>query len=196
MRIYIDIINAHKLDMENTNNINNISNISEVNNNFYEKFNPQIRAIVTRILNNSNQSQDIEDCINTVFLGLIERLQQYNETRGSLATFTAIITRSIALDYCKSNKNKIGELIGDDNLDFLSVPLEFENEVEFTMLIKSIHKKLNERENALFTMRFVLFYSPEEIAKSFKISRNAVDIRVNRLKVKIRNFLKKGGITL
>ena len=176
--------------------MSHMNNIFELNNNFYEKYNPQIRAIVTRILNNAGQAQDIDDCVNTVFLGIMEKLQQFNETRGSMAAFVAVIARSAALDYCKGNRRKIGELIGDDNIDFLSEPLEFDGEVEFGMLIESIHAKLNEKENILFTMRYILFYSPEEIAKSLKITRNAVDIRVNRLKKKIRNFLIKGGITL
>ena len=182
--------------MINVKYMENIKNLPEVNNSFYEKYNPQIRSIVTRILNNANRSQDIDDCVNTVFLGLMERLQQYNEMRGSMAAFVAIITRSITLDYCRSSKGNIGELIGDDNLDFLSKPLEFDDEVEFNMLIESIHAKLNDKENILFTMRFILFYSPQEIAKSLRITRNAVDIRVNRLKKKIKNFLIKGGITL
>ena len=173
-----------------------INNIPEIGDGFYDKFSPRIRAVVTRILNNANQSQDIEDCVHTVFMGIMEKLQQYNETRGSMSAFVTIITRSVALDYCKKNKGKIGELIGDDNIDFLSEPLEFEEEVDFNMLIESIHEKLNEKENILFTMRFILFYSPEEIAKVLKISRNAVDIRVNRLKKKIKNFLTKGGIII
>jgi len=168
----------------------------EVNNNFHEKFNPQIRVIVTRILNNANQSQDIDDCVNTVFLELMERLQQYNETRGSLAAFVAIITRSAALNYCKGNTRKAGELIGDDNIDFLCEPIEFENEVEFDMLVKNILGKLNDKECALFTMRFILFYSPEEIAKNLKIMRNTTDVRINRLKKKIKTLLIKGGITI
>ena len=176
--------------------MNNINNIPELDNNFYTRYNPHIRRIVTRILTNANQSQDIDDCVNTVFLGLMERLQQYNETRGSMAAFVAIITRSVALNYCKSNNNKMGELIGDDNIDFLCEPLEFENESEFDILIEKILEKLNEDENILFTMRFILFYSPEEIAKAFKIKRNAVDARVNRLKIKVKKLLIKGGITL
>jgi len=171
-------------------------NEKNIGNNFYEKYNPQIRAIVTRILTNAGQPQDIDDCVNTVFVGIMEKLRQYNETRGSMAAFVAIIARSVSLDYCKSNKNKLGELIGDDNIDFLCEPLGFESEAEFDMLVESIHEKLSEKENILFTMRFILFYSPEEIAKTFKISRNAVDIRVNRLKNKIKNFLTKGGTIL
>ena len=55
-----------------------MNNGYEVNNNFYEKYNPQIRAIVIRILNNAGQNQDIEDCVNTVFLELMEKEgQQY-----------------------------------------------------------------------------------------------------------------------
>ena len=179
--------------MKGTENMNN-DNIFEVNNSFYERYNPLIRKIVTRILNNSNQSRDIDDCVNTVFLGIMEKLQQNNETRGSMAAFVAIIARSVAMDYCKGNKRKMNELIGDENIDFMNDPLEFENEVEFEILVESIFEKLNEQENVLFTMKYILFYPAEEIAKVFKINRNAVDGRVNRLKSKIKKILAKGGI--
>jgi len=185
------------LIVEGTENMNNDNiNIFEVNNSFYDRYNPLIRKIVTRILNNFGQSGDIDDCVNTVFLDIMEKLQQYNETRGSMAAFVAIIARSAAINYCKGNMRRTGELIGDDNIDFMLEPLEFENEVEFNMLVEKIHEKLNEQENILFTMRFILFYTPEEIARAFNITRNAVDVRVNRLKKKIQNFLIKGGISL
>ena len=173
-----------------------IDNMFEVNDSFYEKYNPQIRAIVTRILNYANKSGEIDDCVNNVFLKLMENLQQYNETRGSMGSFIAIVARSTALDYCRSNMRKSGELVGDDKLDFLSEPIEFEDKIEFQMLVDSILEKLNEKESILFTMRYILFYSPEEIAKAFNITRNAVDIRVNRLKKKVKNFLTKGGLIL
>ena len=171
-------------------------NIPEVNNNFYEKYMPQIRAIVTRILSNANQAQDIDDCVNTAFVEIMERLQQYSESRGSLAAFVAIITRSAALNYCKSNSRKSGELVGDDKIDFLSAPIETEDKAEFQMLIDMILSKLNEQESILFSMKYLYFYTPEEIAKVFKINRNAVDGRVIRLKNKIKKLLLKGGITI
>jgi len=169
-----------------------------VNNNFYDKYNPQIRAIVTRILTNANQSGDIDDCVNTVFLELMEKLRQYNDTRGSMAAFVAIIARSAAIDYCRSNARKPNELIGDEKLDFLSEPLghNFENDVEFKMLVETILDKLNKQERILFTMKYILFYPSEEIAAVFKIKRSAVDMRVKRLKSKIKNFMTKGGIIL
>ena len=131
--------------------------------------------------------------MNTVYLELIEKLQQYNDTRGSLAAFVAVIARSTALDYCRKNMRKNSELIGNEKLDFLTEPMETEDKIEFQMLVESILEKLNEQENALFTFRYILFYSPEEIAKIFKIKRNAVDGRLNRLKNKVKQLLIKGG---
>ena len=186
----MNLINAKgiKMDIENT--------VPEINDNFYEKYNPQIRAIVTRILNYANQSRDIDDCVNIVYVELIEKLRQYNETRGSMGAFVAIVARSTALDYCQSNVRKQSELIGDDKIDFLSEPMEFEDKVEFEMLVESILEKLDEQERALFTFRYILFYSPEEIAKALKIRRSAVDMRVSRLKSKVKTLLLKGGMIL
>ncbi|MCL1859825.1 MAG: sigma-70 family RNA polymerase sigma factor [Oscillospiraceae bacterium] len=172
-------------------------NIFEVNNSFYEKYNPTIRGIVTNILKYTNQSQDIDDCVNTVFLSLMEKLQQYNETRGSMAAFVIMITRSTALDYRRNSNRKISELVSDDKIDFLSEPIEFEDEVEFDVLVeKIILEKLNNEERRLYTMKYILFDPPEEIAKCFNINRNAADARIHRLKSKIKSLMKKGGITI
>ncbi|MCL2160241.1 MAG: sigma-70 family RNA polymerase sigma factor [Oscillospiraceae bacterium] len=176
------------------------SEIFEVNDKFYDKYNPHVRKIVARILTNANQRSHIEDCVSEVFLQLIERLRQYNETRGSMAAYVTIIARSVALNYAKSNVRHIGELIGDDNIEFLTEPSSFEDELEselgYETLVKSILEKLSEKESALFTMRFILLYQPEEIAKSLKITRNMVDFRISKLKSKIKRFLIKGGIRI
>jgi RNA polymerase sigma-70 factor (ECF subfamily) len=149
-------------------------------------------------LASSGQTQpcDIDDCVNDVYLALMEKLQQYNESRGSLGAFVAVIARSTALHYRRDNKNKIYELIGDDKLNLLHGYLDVENKVEFQILVDGILDKLNEQEKALFVFRYIFLYSPEEIAKSLKIKRSAVDVRINRLKKKIKNFLIKGGITI
>jgi RNA polymerase sigma-70 factor (ECF subfamily) len=183
----MDFINMNEADTKN---------IYEVNDSFYEKYNPQIRLIVTRILNYGNQTRDIDDCVNAVYIELLERLQQYNETRGSMGAFVAIIARSAALNYCKRNMRKKSELIGDENIDFLREPIGFEDKIEFEMLVDEIRKKLNKEERILFGMRYIYYYSPEEIAKAFKIKQNTVNKRVSRLRNKIKKLLLKGGINI
>jgi len=172
------------------------NNTSEVNQGFYEKYDPQIRAIVARILNAAGKTQDIDDCVNIVYLDLMEKLRQYNETRGSMGAFVTIVTRSTALDYCRSSLRRANELVGDDKLDFLANPLAYEDEVEFNLLVESILNKLNKKERVLFTMRYISFYTPEEIAKAMNIRRSAVDMRVNRLKSKVKKLLIEGGILI
>ena len=178
----------------NTMNIPN--NTPEVNQGFYERYDPQIRAIIARILNAAGKTQDIDDCVNIVYLELMEKLRQYNETRGSMGAFVTIVARSTALDYCRSSLRKAQELVGDEKLDFLANPLSYEDEVEFNMLIESILEKLNKKERVLFTMRYICFYTPEEIAKAMSIRRSAIDMRVNRLKSKVKKLLTEGGILI
>jgi len=186
------------LSVEETGDINNDNNnaANNIGNNFYMKYNPQIRAVVTRILTNAGQPQNIDDCVSAVFLELMEKLQQYNEMRGSMAAFVTVIARSVSLNYCRDNKKNIYELAGGDKINFISEPLKFENEVEFNMLVEGLFELLNKKERALFTMRFLLFYPPEEIAEALGITRNAADVRLNRMKNKIKKILTKGGLIL
>ena len=169
---------------------------SELNHNFYTRYDPQIRSIVARILSQANQARDIDDCVNMVYLELMNRLQQYSETRGTMSAFVTVIARSVSLDYCRSNMRITSELIHTEKIDFLKEPMAFEDKIEFKMLVESIIEKLNKKERPLFTMRYILYYSPDEIAKILKIKRSAVDMRVNRLKGKIKNLLIKGGINI
>ena len=170
--------------------------VTKVTNDFYEKYDSQIRAVVARILNYAGQTQDIDDCVNIVYVDLLEKLQQYNETRGSMGAFISVISRTAALKYCRKNIRRANELIGGDKMDFLADPIEYEDEAEFNILVEKILAQLNQKERALFTMRYLYFYSPEEIAKVLQIRRSAVDMRVNRLKNKIKSLLKQGGITI
>jgi len=184
------------MKVTNGSNKNELEFTTELNNSFYDRYNPQIRAVVTRILTYAGMAGEIDDCVNTVFLDLMEKLQQYNEVRGSMGAFVAVIARSVALNYCKSNMRRSAELVGDDKLDFLSAPLGYDNEAEFDLLVESIAAKLNKQERILFSMRYLYYYTPEEIAKALKIRRSAVDMRVNRLKSKIKSFLTKGGVII
>ena len=189
----IDSINT--IDTEKMGALDPNDGITEVNHNFYVKYDPQIRAIVARILLSAGQARDIDDCVNDVYLALMEKLDRYSETRGSMGAFVTVIARSTALHHCRDNRHRLDELVGDGELDCLVGDMEVENKVEFQLLVDGILDKLNEQENALFVLRFLLFHSPEEIAKSLNINRNAVDARICRLKNKVRKLLIKGGIT-
>ena len=185
-KIKIKFHRKERVDLERNSEINDL----------YSKYNSDIRAVVAKILYYSDQERDIDDCVNEVYIRLIENLRQYNETRGSMAAFVAIIARSTALNYCKSNIHKLNELVGDVKIDVLSGPINVEDEIGFKTLIEDITKKLKKEERVLFTMRYVYYFTPEEIAKEFNINVGAAYKRITRLKNKVKKLLIKGGIVL
>lgn len=139
---------------------------------------------------------DIDDCVNTVFVELLSKSGKYDAARGNMEAFVTVVARSAALNYCKSNMHKNKELIGDDKFDFLLSPICYEDEAEFGLLAESIISKLNKQESELFAMRYLYYYPPGEIAVALNIKRSAVDMRLSRLRDKIRKQLIKGGIIL
>ena len=169
-----------------------------INNDFYNEHYAKVRAIASRILQAANQANEIDDCVSAIFLELMTKFQDYDDERGSISAFVTVVTRSTALNYRKSVIRKSDELIGDENLDFFAVPIEYQSvsETDFDLLVESIITKLNKAERALFTMRYLYYYTPDEIAKVLKIKRSAVDMRSTRLKAKIQKLLIKGGLSI
>jgi RNA polymerase sigma factor (sigma-70 family) len=113
-----------------------------------------------------------------------------------MAAFVAIIARSTALNYRKSSINKSNELIGDEKIDVLSDPIDVEDEIEFKIQIENITKNLKKDERVLFAMRYIYYFTPEEIAKEFNINIGAAYKRITRLKNKVKKILIKEGIIL
>ena len=187
------MINLTEVDT-NENQDTAIKNI--INNDFYDEYYAKVRAIASRILQAANQANEIEDCVSTIFLELMTKFQEYDDKRGSIGAFVTVVARSTALNYRKSVMKKSDELIGDENLDFFAVPIDYQNEADFDLLVESIITKLNKAERALFTMRYLYYYSPDEIAKILKIKRSAVDMRTTRPKAKIQKLLIKGGLSI
>jgi len=191
-RVRLDSVSSVTMEeIENTG-----SGIPKIDNGFYERYDPEIRTIVAKILYHSNQESYIEDCVNDVYLRLIENLQQYNETRGSMAAFVAIIARSTALNHCRGNRRRPNELVGDEKIDVLSDPINVEDEIGFKVLVEDITKKLKKEERILFAMRYIYYFAPEEIAKEFHISVGTAYKRINRLKNKVKKYLTEEGIVL
>ena len=165
-----------------------------VNDDFYETYNKKITIIVKRMLSQTGITQDIDDCVNIVYVKLMESIGSFDEKRGSMDTYVNLITHSTVIDYLKKHSKFKNELVGNEIFDFLYAPLECEDEAVFNILVENIYAKLKKEERILFTMRYILFHPPEEIAKVLNIRRNTVDTRCKRLKAKVKKYLKGADI--
>jgi len=165
-----------------------------VNDNFYETYNNKITIIVKRMLAQTGITQDIDDCVNIVYVKLMESIDSFDENRGSMDTYVNLIAHHTVINYIKRNSKYKNELVGDEIFDFFYAPLECEDEAVFNILVENICAKLKKEERILFTMRYILFHPPEEIAKVLNIKRNTVATRCKRLKAKVKKYLKGAGI--
>ena len=68
----------------------------------YEQYRGKVFGFVRSKVFNSN---DAEDLVQTVFLKVYGKLDQYDETKASLSTWIYTITRNTVYDYLKSKRD-------------------------------------------------------------------------------------------
>lgn len=164
----------------------------------YELYNrcaPVARQVVGRILCAVGSSEDVEELVQDVMWELLEHPEKYDESRGNLTTYTAVLSRSRALNARKKLLNSrtiplegILELGYEDNRAV--------EELELKELVSRILTSLKPREQKLFTMRFLYHMTIEDIAGQGGCSRRAVDIRLSRLRRKLERIFAAEGIIL
>lgn len=161
----------------------------------YDQYAPVARQVINRILYPAGSREDVEELVQDVMWELLEHPEKYQEERGSLTVYVAVLSRSRALNARK----KLGCL--------RTVPMEgmmelgYEDsrlvkELELKELVGRILASLKPREQRLFTMRFLYHMTIEEIAVHLKCSRGAVDVRISRLRRKLETLFAAQGITI
>ena len=154
-------------------------------------------VIVGGILGNAGTTQDIEECISDVYVQVWKNPESFNQQKGSLKTFLAVIARSKALSsYRKLSKSKIVELdeairsTDDDLLDYI---VDKEMCQELYVAIES----LTEPNKEIVIRRYFFEERPASIAKSTSLPVKEVENRLYQSKLKLRKKLGgKGGFVL
>ena len=154
-------------------------------------------VIVGGILGKVGTTQDIEECISDVYVQVWKNPESFNQQKGSLKTFLAIIARSKALDtYRKLSKSKIVELdeaiksTDDDLLDYIV-------DKEMCQELYTAIESLTEPNKEIVIRRFFFEERPASIAKSTSLPIKEVENRLYQSKLKLREKLGgKGGFML
>ena len=142
-----------------------------------DKYGNYCAAIAKNILGNS---QDTEECVNDTYLNAWNSMPPHRP--NILATFLGKITRNLALNKYKHNTA--------DNV---------EQEIHRQELILAINhflKKLPSDKRNIFVCRYWYFDSISDIAAHFDMTENNVSVTLNRLRLKLRNYLLERGFEL
>ena len=150
-------------------------------------------VVVGGILGNAGTTQDIEECISDVYVQIWKNPNAFNQQKGSLKTFLAVIAKSKALDtYRKLAKSKIIELdeaiqsTDDDLLDYIT-------DKEMVQDLYAAIESLTEPNKEIVIRRYFFEEKPANIAKSISLPVKEVENRLCQSKLKLRKNLERNG---
>lgn len=146
--------------------------------------------VAKSILYNIASDEDIEECVQDIFLESWNTIEKFNPERGTFKTWILMLCKYKALNLRKSlNKHdKIIEL--DETL--VSSNENLENNYlakESTEEIISAINKFHSIDREIFVRRYILEQSIEDICTLMNLSRQAVDNRLWRGRKYLKELL-------
>lgn len=143
-------------------------------------------------------AQDAEECINDALLDIWNTIPPAQP--ASIASYAAMLTRRRAVDRIRRlTAKKRGSGIYLVALDELEdcIPGEAamnENSDELREAINSFLAGLSPEDRLLFMGRYFALESIETLAENNKTTKNAVNIRLSRMRKKLKTVLKERRI--
>ena len=153
----------------------------------YEQYHSLIEKTAMRILKNQ---QDAEDAVQNTFVQIIRHFEKTFEIDCKNLPFWIIsIVKNESLTILRKKK-RITQLE-----DWESVSKDTETVTEYNELVR-LFSKLPETYRAALEMHFLLEYSGKEIARKLGISESAVNTRISRGRVLLREIVEREGFFL
>lgn len=163
------------------------------------KYGNYCTTIARNILGNE---EDVKECINDTYLRAWNSIPPNKPT--ILQAFLGKITRNLSLNrYKHNNAIKRGSnevpLVLDEIAELVSGTESVEATIDYKELVNAINSFLEELPNDkknIFVSRYWYFNSIAEIAKCYGMTQNNVSVTLNRLRLKLHNYLLERGFWL
>lgn len=156
-----------------------------------------VYRLVTQILRNEGNRQDIEECCSDTFLSCWNNIQQYQPERAPLKTFILMKAKYLALDRKRKLSatddihtiNDLGEKEMADGSDIL--PENKLLEKEQRAKIQQALDELSPLDKKLVYRRYFLQEKISDLAAENNMSRQAVDTRLWRARKFLKSYLQE-----
>lgn len=164
-----------------------------------DKYGRYCASIAQNILGNK---EDAEECVNDTYISAWNSMPPHRP--DILSTFLGKITRNLSFNrykYNTANKRGGGEvaLVLDEIAELVSGTESVEQEVLRKELVKAIDAFLDglpDDKRRIFVCRYWYFDNVSDIASLFGMSENNVSVTLNRLRLKLHNYLLERGFEL
>ncbi|MDO5346158.1 MAG: sigma-70 family RNA polymerase sigma factor [Lachnospiraceae bacterium] len=161
-----------------------------------ERYGKLLRYIIASIL--GEREENVEECLNDVYLKLWTKGQGYDYTKASLKTYLKVIARNTALNSLRQRKRleemecmDMEDTLRDDYIDYSQ---NVENRVvlqEEVRALERVLKKLKKKDRELVLRRYYYLQSVKQIAAAMEMSENALNSRLSRLRGKLKESYEK-----
>ena len=154
-----------------------------------------LRSLAQRLL---GSSEDAEECLNDVLLEVWNTIPP--AAPSSVSSYACMLIRRTAIDRVRKNtaeKRGGGEYM--TSLDELAEVISDENEVDSAELRDALNEFLGNlppSDRAMFMARYFGAESITDVAARHKMSKNAVTLRLSRIRGKLKIYLTKRGISV
>ena len=164
-----------------------------------DKYGNYCISIAKNILGNK---EDAEECVNDTYMRAWKALTPHRP--NILSTYLGKITRNLSFNLYKRNtadKRGGGEVpvVLDEIVDLVSDTDDVEKEIDRRELVKAIDDflgKLPADKRSIFICRYWYFDSISNIASRFGMTNNYVSVLLNRLRLKLHNYLLERGFEI
>ena len=154
---------------------------------FLQQYGPLMRYIIAPILPDFREQ---EECLSDVAMRVREKIDQFEEKRGSFAGWLTALTRNTALNRAKAGKNR--EVTQEMSAEIPSAEAGPEEQLmrqERLAALKQALKGLKRSDEQLFYRKYYYLQSTAQIAAEMGMTERAVEGRLYRIKKKLRNEL-------
>lgn len=156
------------------------------------KYGNYCTSIAINILGNR---EDAEECVNDTYMNAWNSMPPHRP--NILSTFLGKIVRNLSIKRYKHNtadKRGGGQatVVLDEIAEFVSDTDSVEQEIDHRELVKAIDSfldRLPTDKRSIFVCRYWYFDSVSDIANRFGMTENNVSVTLNRLRLKLHNYL-------
>lgn len=161
-----------------------------------EKYGNYCTAIAKNIL---GSMEDAEECVNDTYMNAWNAIPPHRP--NVLSAFLGKLTRNLSFNRYKADRaRKRGgsqiPAILDELSECVSGKEDVEAEIEYRELVKEMNDflaALPKKKRSIFICRYWYSDSIADIAKSFGMKEGAVSMTLNRLRMKLRDYLTERG---
>ena len=163
------------------------------------KYGNYCTSIAINILGNR---EDAEECVNDPYMNAWNSMPPHRP--NILSAFLGKIVRNLSIKRYKHNtadKRGGGQttVVLDEIAEFVSDTDSVEKEIDHRELVKAIDSfldRLPTDKRSIFVCRYWYFDSVSDIANRFVMTENNVSVTLNRLRLKLHNYLLERGFEL